>query len=92
MVPLSALTRFESRSGPEFTMRYNLYRSAQIIGSAAPGYSSGQAMEALEEVFAETMPPRDGLRLPGHFVPGKEGAGGRLCIRSSSAFRFCWCS
>src|SRR5262249_23843889 len=43
MVPLSALTAFESRVGPEFTTRYNLYRSAQIIGSAAPGYSSAQA-------------------------------------------------
>jgi HAE1 family hydrophobic/amphiphilic exporter-1 len=60
MVPLSALTRFESRSGPEFTMRYNLYRCAQIIGSAAPGYSSGQAMAVLEKVFAETMPPEMG--------------------------------
>ncbi len=60
MVPLSTLTRFESRSGPEFTMRYNLYRSAQIIGSAAPGYSSAQAMAALEQVFAETMPPEMG--------------------------------
>src|SRR5579864_2058740 len=53
---LSALTKFESRSGPEFTMRYNLYRSAQIVGGAAPGYSSAQAMTALEEVFKETMP------------------------------------
>ncbi len=60
MVPLSELTRFESRSGPEFTMRYNLYRSAQIIGSAAPGYSSGQATAALEQVFAQTMPPEMG--------------------------------
>jgi hydrophobe/amphiphile efflux-1 (HAE1) family protein len=60
MVPLSSLTRFESRTGPEFTMRYNLYRSAQIIGSAAPGYSSAQAMTALESVFAETMPPEMG--------------------------------
>src|SRR3989475_9529 len=60
MVPLSAFTRFEPRSGPEFTMRYNLYRSAQIIGSAAPGYSSAQATAALEEVFAETMPPEMG--------------------------------
>jgi hydrophobic/amphiphilic exporter-1 (mainly G- bacteria), HAE1 family len=60
MVPLSALTRFESRSGPEFTMRYNLYRSAQIIGSAAPGYSSAQAMATLEKVFSETMPPEMG--------------------------------
>ncbi len=60
MVPLSALTRFESRSGPEFTMRYNLYRSAQIFAGAAPGFSSAQAMAALEKVFAETMPPEMG--------------------------------
>jgi HAE1 family hydrophobic/amphiphilic exporter-1 len=56
MVPLSALAHFETRYGPEFTMRYNLYRSAQIIGSAAPGYSSAQAMKALEETFKQTMP------------------------------------
>src|SRR5262252_5862965 len=60
MAPLSSLAHFETRFGPEFTMRYNLYRSAQVIGSAAPGYSSGQAMEALEKVFAETMPPEMG--------------------------------
>jgi hydrophobic/amphiphilic exporter-1 (mainly G- bacteria), HAE1 family len=56
MVPLSSLVRYEPRPGPEFTMRYNLYRSAQIFGSAAPGYSSQQATKALEETFAETMP------------------------------------
>jgi HAE1 family hydrophobic/amphiphilic exporter-1 len=55
-VPLSALMRFVSRSGPEFTMRYNEYRAAQINGSAAPGYSSDQATAALEEVFRQTMP------------------------------------
>ncbi|HXI28453.1 MAG TPA: efflux RND transporter permease subunit, partial [Vicinamibacterales bacterium] len=60
MVPLSSLTRIESRTGPEFTMRYNLYRAAQIIGSAAPGYSSAQAMTALESVFVETMPAEMG--------------------------------
>src|SRR5215472_5046587 len=41
-------------------MRYNLYRSAQIIGAAAPGYSSAQANKALEEVFAQTMPAEMG--------------------------------
>jgi len=56
MVPLSSLLRYEPRPGPEFTMRYNLYRSAQIFGSAAPGYSSQQATKALEETFAQTMP------------------------------------
>jgi HAE1 family hydrophobic/amphiphilic exporter-1 len=54
-VPLSALVKFKSQSGPEFTMRYNEYRSAQINGSAAPGYSSDQATAALEDVFKQTM-------------------------------------
>ncbi|MFZ0787518.1 MAG: multidrug efflux RND transporter permease subunit [Candidatus Acidiferrales bacterium] len=56
MVPLSALTKFEPRMGPEFIMHYNEYPSAQINGEAAPGYSSDQAMAALEQVFAQTMP------------------------------------
>ena len=60
MVPLSAVTNTRSMAGPEFTMRYNLYRSAQINASAAPGYSSDQAMAALEQVFAETMPTEMG--------------------------------
>ncbi len=55
-VPLSALARFESRSGPEFTMRYNEYRSAQINAAAAPGYSADQARAALVDVFKQTMP------------------------------------
>ena len=42
-------------------MRYNEYRSAQINGTAAPGYSSHQAMNALEEVFAQTMPNEMGF-------------------------------
>src|SRR3981189_1229778 len=61
MVPLTALTKFESYDGPEFTMRYNEYRSAQINGSAAPGYSSDQATAALEEVFKQTMPREMGF-------------------------------
>jgi HAE1 family hydrophobic/amphiphilic exporter-1 len=60
-VPLSAVTSVESRTGPEFTMRYNLYRSAQINAMAAPGYSSAQAMKALEDVFRQTMPREMGF-------------------------------
>ena len=56
MVPLSALTRIERRTGPEFTMRYNLYSCAQINATPATGYTSDQAMNALEKVFAATMP------------------------------------
>src|SRR6059036_1482247 len=61
VLPLSALAKFENRSGPEFIMRYNEYRSAQINGSAAPGYSSDQATAALEEVFKQTMPREMGF-------------------------------
>jgi HAE1 family hydrophobic/amphiphilic exporter-1 len=57
VVPLSALTRIERRTGPEFTMRYNLYSCAQINATPAAGYTSDQIMNALEEVFAEKMPP-----------------------------------
>jgi HAE1 family hydrophobic/amphiphilic exporter-1 len=60
-VPLSALANFEIRSGPEFTMRYNEYRSAQINAAAAPGYSSDQASAALEDVFKQTMPREMGF-------------------------------
>ena len=57
-------------------MRYNEYRAAQINGRAAPGYSSGQAMKALEEVFAQTMPREMGFDYIGHVVPGAESAQG----------------
>ena len=59
MVPLAAVTSVTNTIGPEFTLRYNLHESAQINASARPGYSSAQAMRALEEVFAQTMP--DGM-------------------------------
>ena len=57
-VPLDAISTIKNIAGPEFTLRYNEYRAAQINGSAAPGYSSSQAMKALEETFRQTMPPR----------------------------------
>ena len=64
-VPLSTLTTIHSRVGPEFTQRFNEYRSAQINGSAAPGYSADQASAALEEVFKETMPREMGFDYSG---------------------------
>ncbi|HWH68855.1 MAG TPA: efflux RND transporter permease subunit, partial [Candidatus Sulfotelmatobacter sp.] len=56
MVPLGAMTSAKPTTGPEFTMRYNLYQGAQINASTKPGISSVQGMKALEEVFAQTMP------------------------------------
>jgi HAE1 family hydrophobic/amphiphilic exporter-1 len=61
MVPLAALTSSRAITGPEFTMRYNLYQGAQINASAKPGYSSAQAMHAMEEAFKEAMPPGMGF-------------------------------
>ena len=75
MVPLSALVTMETFHGPEFTMRYNEYRSAQLLVGASPGYSSGQVMKALEEVFASTMPGGMGVRLHGYVVPREGGLG-----------------
>jgi HAE1 family hydrophobic/amphiphilic exporter-1 len=61
MVPLSTLTAIDQRSGPGFTMRHNQFQAAQINASTAPGYSSGQAMAALEDTFKKTMPPEMGF-------------------------------
>jgi HAE1 family hydrophobic/amphiphilic exporter-1 len=64
-VPLSTLTTVKPRLGPEFTLRFNEFRSAQLNGSAAPGYSADQATAALEEVFKETMPREMGFDYSG---------------------------
>jgi hydrophobic/amphiphilic exporter-1 (mainly G- bacteria), HAE1 family len=65
MVPMSTLTAIEPSSGPEFIFKYNQYEAVQINGSAAPGYSSGQAMAALEAVFHDTMPVQMGFDYTG---------------------------
>jgi HAE1 family hydrophobic/amphiphilic exporter-1 len=64
-VPLSTLATVKPRLGPEFTMRFNEYRSAQINGSAAPGYSADQASAALEDVFRQSMPREMGFDYSG---------------------------
>ena len=64
-VPLSTLTTVKPRIGPEFTLRFNEYRSAQINGSAAPGFSADQATATLEEVFRQTMPREMGFDYSG---------------------------
>src|SRR5512140_648180 len=61
MVPLAAVTTIRRTAGPEYTQRFNLYRAAQVTGSAAPGYSSGQAMAALEDVAAKALPREIGF-------------------------------
>src|SRR4029453_5803216 len=55
-LPLGSLVTIKRVSGPEYTNRFNLFRSIQINGSPAPGYSSGQAMAAMEEIAKEVLP------------------------------------
>jgi HAE1 family hydrophobic/amphiphilic exporter-1 len=60
MIPLSTLVTVTPESGTELTTRFNLLRSVEVTGAPAPGYSSGRAMAALEEVAAQTLPPEMG--------------------------------
>ena len=56
MIPLSTLVTIKDTAGTELTTRFNLLRSVEIQGAPARGYTSGQALAALEQVFADTMP------------------------------------
>lgn len=60
MVPLSALVTVDKTGGPPVISHYNLYRSTEIDGNAAPGYSSGDAIKALQEVAAQALPANFG--------------------------------
>jgi hydrophobic/amphiphilic exporter-1 (mainly G- bacteria), HAE1 family len=84
MVPLSALTTIRHISGPEYTQRFNLFRAAQVTGTAAPGYSSGQALDALEQVAAQTLPREMGYDWADLSYQEKKAAGttGRVFVLS----------
>ncbi|WP_373351002.1 efflux RND transporter permease subunit [Acinetobacter bereziniae] len=56
MIPLSTFVNITRSSGPDRVMHYNSFRSADISGSPAPGYSSGQAADAIEKIVKETLP------------------------------------
>ncbi len=61
MVPLSALMAMRHSAGPERAMRYNGFLAADLNGRPAPGYSSGQAQDAIERIARETLPPGVGF-------------------------------
>jgi HAE1 family hydrophobic/amphiphilic exporter-1 len=76
MVPLSTLVTMQPTAGPEFTVQFNEYRAAQFTAIAAPGYSSRQVMNALERVFADTMPREMGFDYMGMAYQEKVAAQG----------------
>ncbi len=75
MVPLSTLVTPSSIAAPTTLQRYNLYRTADIGGDAAPGYSSGQAIAAMEEVAREVLPAGYGYEWSGISLQEKASAG-----------------
>ena len=75
MVSLDTLVKIRQVTGPEYTQRFNLFRSVQIIGGAAPGYSSGQAIAAMEDVAKQVLPPELGYDWSGLSYQEKRASG-----------------
>ena len=74
MVPLSTMVTVSQMTGPNFTTRFNLYLAAEIIGAPAPGYSSAQALAAIQEIM-KTMPPEVGYEWSGLTLQEKKSEG-----------------
>lgn len=65
MVPLGSVAQIEQVQGPQIVTRYNLFPSAMVTGSAAPGFSSGQVLDMLELISREVLPPTMGIEWTG---------------------------
>jgi hydrophobic/amphiphilic exporter-1 (mainly G- bacteria), HAE1 family len=84
MTPLASLVTINRVSGPEYTNRFNLYRSIQVNGSPAPGFSSGQAMAAMEQVSKEVLPAGFGYAWSDMSYQEKKAEGGQAMVFAMS--------
>ncbi|QLA14877.1 efflux RND transporter permease subunit [Desulfolutivibrio sulfoxidireducens] len=75
MIPLTALITVDQSSGPEVMERFNVFPAAKLMGDPAPGYSSGQALDAMEAVARETLPDDYALAWTGSSFQEKAMAG-----------------
>ena len=80
MVPMSALIKIKEQLGPQNITHYNLYRSIQINGSAAPGHSSGEAMNAMQEIAKRVLPATYGYDWSGMSFQEKLAGNGQILI------------
>jgi hydrophobic/amphiphilic exporter-1 (mainly G- bacteria), HAE1 family len=88
-VPLSALVEVRDSAGPDYTNRFNLYRAVELAGGPAPGYTSTQALDALEEVAVQTLPRDMGYAWANMSYQEKEAAGsGAIVFVFSMVFVF----
>ena len=85
-VPLSAFVDVQNVSGPEFTNRFNLYRAVELTGGPAPGFTSAQAMQALEETAATTLPPEMSYAWSNMSFQEKKASGGAAMVFVFSLF------
>jgi HAE1 family hydrophobic/amphiphilic exporter-1 len=74
-VPLAAFVDIQESVGPDFTTRFNLYRAVELTGGPAPGYTSAQAIDALEEVADESLPADMGYSWSNMSYQEKKAAG-----------------
>ena len=87
MIPLTALGNTEYTTGPGSIKRFNMFNTAIIRGTAAQGYSSGQAMEVMEELVHEHLPDNIGLEWSGLSYQEKQ-AGGQTGLVLALVFMF----
>ena len=80
MSPLASLVTVKRVSGPEYTNRFQMFRSIQINGSPSPGFSSGQAMAAMEEVAKEVLPSGFGYSWMDMSYQEEKAAGGQAIV------------
>ena len=80
MVPMSAMVKLTEQLGPQNVAHYNLYRSIQINGAAAPGHSSGEAMAAMEEIAERVLPSTYGYDWSGMSFQEKLAGHGQVLV------------
>ena len=80
MVPLNTLVTVKQSTGPELIERYNVFPSAKVLGDAAPGYSSGEALAAMEEVARQVLPDGYALEWTGTSYQEKVAGGSSTTV------------
>ncbi len=80
MIPLSTLVTVKEVTGPEYLFRFNLFRTAEIFANPAPGYSTGQAIAAMEDVSKKILPKEMGYDWGGITFQEKKASGGVFFI------------
>jgi len=80
MVPIRTMATIGSTTGPDLVQRYNMFRTSEISGGNAPGFSSGQALVAMEEVAAEVLGDQYGFEWTGTAYQEKQAGGEQVVI------------